>query len=35
MVEDVVAWLPHYPMLAFDILQNKVEALVSLHVVVY
>jgi hypothetical protein len=32
MVEDVVAWLPHSPMLAFDILQNMVEALVSLHV---
>jgi hypothetical protein len=35
MVEDVVAWLPHSPMLAFYILQNMVEALVSLHVVVY
>jgi hypothetical protein len=35
MVEDVVAWLPHSPMLAFDTLQNMVEALVSLHEVVY
>jgi hypothetical protein len=35
MVEDVVACLPHSPMLAFDILQNMVEALVSLRVVVY
>jgi hypothetical protein len=35
MVDDVVAWLPHSPMLAFDILQNMVEVLVSLHVVVY
>jgi hypothetical protein len=34
MVEDVVAWLPHSPMLAFDILQNMVEALVFLHTVV-
>jgi hypothetical protein len=30
-VEDVVAWLPHSPMLAFDILQNMVEALIFLH----
>jgi hypothetical protein len=35
MVEGVVTWLPHYPMLAFDILQNMVEALVFLHKVVY
>jgi hypothetical protein len=35
MVEDVVVWHPHSPMLAFDILQNMVEAFVSLHVVVY
>jgi hypothetical protein len=35
MVDDVVAWLPHSPMLPFDILQNMVEAFVSLHVVVY
>jgi hypothetical protein len=35
MVDDVVAWLPHSPMLAFEILQNMVEALESLHVVVY
>jgi hypothetical protein len=34
MVEDVVVWLPHSPMLAFDILQNMVEALVFLHKVV-
>jgi hypothetical protein len=31
MVEDVVAWLSHSPMLAFDIFQNMVEALVFLH----
>jgi hypothetical protein len=31
MVEDVVAWLPHSTILAFDILQNMVEALVFLH----
>jgi hypothetical protein len=30
MVEDVVAWLPHSPMLAFDILQMVV-ALESFH----
>jgi hypothetical protein len=34
MVEDVVTWLPYSPMLAFDILQNMVEALVFLHKVV-
>jgi hypothetical protein len=34
MVEDVVAWLPHSPMLAFDILQNMVKALAFLHKVV-
>jgi hypothetical protein len=34
MVEDVVAWMPHSPILAFDILQNMVEALVFLHKVV-
>jgi hypothetical protein len=36
MVEDVVAWLPHSPMLAFGILHiHKVVAMGSLHVVVY
>jgi hypothetical protein len=30
MVEDVVAWLPHSPMLAFDIL-HMVVALESFH----
>jgi hypothetical protein len=35
MVEDVVVWLSHSPMLAFDILLHMVVAMGSLHVVVY
>jgi hypothetical protein len=34
MVEDVVVWLPRSPMVAFDILQNMMEALIFLHKVV-
>jgi hypothetical protein len=33
MVEDVVAWLPHSTMLAFDILPHMVVALESSMVV--
>jgi hypothetical protein len=35
MVEDVVVWLPHSPMLAFDILPSYGGGIGILHVVVY